>query len=290
MNESTDPLKKTGSTQADNKAWWEEHPMTYQDWGGSGDFDEGDARAYRSLDQTFFDSSRHFAHPQVGQAPFSELIDYQSIAGKRVLEIGCGMGSHAALFARAGCELTAIDLTEVAVRRTRTRFALAGLAATIEQADASRLPFPDAAFDFIWSWGVIHHSVDPPAIVKEIHRTLAPGGTAKVMVYNRRSLRYWVRGGLQEGVVRGRLRRESLHDINMSFTDGAIAHHYTPREAREMFGAFRDVRVEVFDGDAPAYLPFVGKRLRRKVPRAMLKIDPWLQRRFGWFLFVSATK
>ncbi|MDP4013830.1 MAG: class I SAM-dependent methyltransferase [Candidatus Nanopelagicales bacterium] len=290
MKKSVDPLTITGSTQADNQAWWERHPMTYEDWGSSNEFDENDPASYKRVDEIFFERSRHFAHPGPGQSPFGALIDQEDVEGKRVLEIGCGMGSHAELLARGGAQLTAVDLTETAVRRTSKRLRLSGLDGTVLQVDASTLPFPDCSFDVVWSWGVIHHSVDPAAIVTEIYRVLEPGGRAKLMVYHRRSLRYFVRGGLQEGILRRRLRRESLHDINMSFTDGAIAHHYTRREARDMFGKFRDVRTAVYDGEEAAYLPGVGKRLRRIAPRQMMRVDEWLQKRCGWFLFIDATK
>lgn len=51
-------------------------------------------------------------------------------------------------------------------------------------ADAEHLPFPDATFDIVYSYGVLHHSPDTRAAVKEVHRVLKPGGTAIVMVYH----------------------------------------------------------------------------------------------------------
>ena len=58
--------------------------------------------------------------------------------------------------------------------------------------DAEHLEFPDETFDFVWSWGVIHHSANTEAIIREIHRVLKPGGEARVMVYHRNSINFWI--------------------------------------------------------------------------------------------------
>ena len=69
-------------------------------------FDEIDAR--------FIDAARHFAHTD---RPFGRIIPFEAIAGKRVLEVGCGMGLHTELMARAGANVTAIDISPEVGRR-----------------------------------------------------------------------------------------------------------------------------------------------------------------------------
>jgi ubiquinone/menaquinone biosynthesis C-methylase UbiE len=285
------PLKIVGTTQEDNRKWWEENPMTYSGWGEtSEEFSEDDPQFYRKIDDIFFTAAKHFAHPGENQKPFSRLIDFESLKGKRVLEIGCGQGSHAELLSRAGSQYTGIDITNKAVRRTRKRFQLGNLSGQIMQMDAEKLSFPDETYNFVWSWGVIHHSQNTQAIVDEIYRVLIPGGVAQIMVYHKNSLRYRVRGGLVEGLLKGKLLRMSLYEINKRFTDGAIAHHYTKREARRMFARFHRVETSVMDEGKEADIPFFGKYLRKAIPKAMNKIDAWLQARWGWFLFIEVTK
>jgi len=91
--------------------------------------------------------------------------------------VGVGCGSHAQLLAppRAG-SYTGIDLTDYAVECTRRRFWAIGLDGRIQQMDAENMEFPDASFDFVWSWGVIHHSSDTRKALAEITRVLRPGG------------------------------------------------------------------------------------------------------------------
>jgi ubiquinone/menaquinone biosynthesis C-methylase UbiE len=113
-------------------------------------------------------------------------------AALRGLEIGCGCGSEAERFARAGADYTAVDLTNAAVRITRRRFQLANLDGGFVQGDAENLPFADSSFDLVYSHGVLHHTPDAPRTIREVHRVLSPGGRAVVMLYHRDSFNYHV--------------------------------------------------------------------------------------------------
>ena len=151
---------KYKKTQKDNKEWWEKNPMSYEGWEWSGfkpiKCDENKHEFYDEIDKRFFYAAKHFANPNK-KVPFSDLIDFNSLKDKCVLEIGCGIGSHAELFAKAHTNFTAIDITENAVLRTKKRFELKNLKGKILQMDAAKMCFPDNYFDFVWSWGVIHH-------------------------------------------------------------------------------------------------------------------------------------
>ena len=67
-----------------------------------------------------------------------------------------------------------------------------GVGAEVLRGDAELLPFADATFDRASSNGVLHHTPDMPAALREIHRVLQPGGTATIIVYHRDSLFFWV--------------------------------------------------------------------------------------------------
>lgn len=269
--------------------------MVY-DWEGTLEAEPGSRAYYEAVDARFFRALRNFAHPGwPEQAPFSEIIDFEQVKGKRVLEIGCGAGAHAMLFAQAGADLTAIDLTEQAVDLTRHRFEIFGLAGDIRQGDAEKLEFDTGSFDLVWSWGVIHHSGDMQRAIDEIYRVLKPGGLAQVMVYHRNSARYWIVGGLVEGVLKGKLLHMTLDEVNKSFTDGYIARHLTPRDAWRMFSDFSHVETRVMDqGDElalPGYALASRHLLNKIVPRPVkVGFDVTLQALFGWFLFIEARR
>jgi SAM-dependent methyltransferase len=114
-------------------------------------------------------------------------VDFGAWSGRDVLEIGCGPGLDLMRFAKAGANVTGVDVAAKAVKLTRDYCRVAGVPATLLQADGSRLPLADACLDLVYCHGVLSFARDPAAIVREAWRVLRPGGQAILMVYNRRS-------------------------------------------------------------------------------------------------------
>lgn len=137
-----------------------------------------------------------------------EILDYERTRGLRVLDVGCGQGIDMMRYATAGAQATGIDLTPRHVELARSHLAAMGLSATIVGGDAEAMPFADMSFDRVSSNGVLHHTPDMPAALREIRRVLVPGGEARVIVYNRRSFHYWLSQVLTLGVLRGWLLEE----------------------------------------------------------------------------------
>lgn len=209
-----------------NRTWWETHPMRYDLERGLGAREEGTAEFYKEIDERLFTSART-AFPW-RDIPFDNFIDYRGIAEQRVLEIGVGTGIHAALLARHAREYVGIDLTEYATSATMRRLDILKLPATILRMDAEKLQFKDASFDFVWSWGVIHHSSNTRRVLEEVHRVLRPGGKFVAMVYHRSFWNQYIRGGLYYGILRGGFfRGRTIHDLIQETTDGALARYYT---------------------------------------------------------------
>ena len=149
-----------------------------------------------------------------------------------MLEIGVGQGTHAQLLAPRCKSFTGIDLTKTAAEMVSARFKLFNLPGTILQMDAEKMDFPDHSFDYVWSWGVIHHSADTQRVLAEIHRVLRPRGQCTVMVYYRSWWNYYVAGFLRRVLLEPWHSRRSLHQASQSGTDGAIARYYKPDEWR----------------------------------------------------------
>lgn len=112
--------------------------------------------------------------------------------GKRVLEIGCGLGTDTINFARAGASITAVDLSSKSLELARQRAQVFGLSDQVRfvEADAEQLaeyvePEP---YDLIYSFGVIHHSPHPERILDQVRANFVkPSTTVKLMVYHRHS-------------------------------------------------------------------------------------------------------
>jgi 2-polyprenyl-3-methyl-5-hydroxy-6-metoxy-1,4-benzoquinol methylase len=281
-------MQDSDNLQVNIKNWWETNPMTY-DWGKTLSYEKGTIKFYREIDRRFWVAA-WFAHRRDGE-PFGCLIEYPRLSGKRVLEIGCGAGAITAQLAKNGAVVTAIDLTSHAIALTRRRFELFGLPCDIRQMDAERLEFPDETFDFVWSWGVIHHSADTEAIIREIHRVLKPHGEARVMVYHRNSINFWVGLILIHGFLFGELLRSSVQELCNKYSDGLIAKYYTSTQMKAVFQKyFRNVKADVY-GQKNEVWQIPGSRFKD----VLTSITPeslvwWLTRRFGGFLFLRATK
>ena len=246
--------------QEANRTWWQDHPMRY-DWRDKIDHPEFSKEFFEEIDGRFF--SQVYEYMPWRTIPFDPLIDFDQLRAKDVLEIGVGNGSHAALLAGHSRSFTGIDLTDYAVESTSKRLKVFELAGTVRQMDAESMDFPDHSFDFVWSWGVIHHSSDTRKILSEIARVLRPGGRAVTMVYHRSFWNYYMFGGFIHGVLRGGIfKAKSLHEVVQSHTDGAIARYYSKAEWRELTSEFFAVDAIRIYGAKAELLPLPAGRLK----------------------------
>lgn len=261
------------------------------DWHGTNEAGIGSSQFFEEIDKRFFCASPFFG----GQRPFSSLIPFEAIAGQRVLEIGCGQGSHTELMARSGAVVTAIDITPQAVELTRRRIELSRLSADVCEMDAEHLSFPDTEFDFIWSWGVIHHSAHTDRIVREVARVLRPGHEFRFMVYHKRSLDSLFK--IVRGLLTGKpLRGMSIDEMLSFYTDGYLARFYNREQLRKLIedNGLKVRKISVL-GQTSELLPLPGKgrlgnfkyALVAKVPAPLSK---WLLSVAGSFLFAVAYK
>jgi ubiquinone/menaquinone biosynthesis C-methylase UbiE len=281
--------------------WWAEHPMTYGAQHGTATFFADDGRPikvqigsrdfFEWADLTFY---RWNVPRHNDKGFFGKIFDYDRYAGKRVLEIGCGMGCMAMNWAQHGACVTAVDLNPVAVEQTRRRFETFGLEGNILEADAENLPFEDNSFEYAYSWGVLHHTPDTKRVTHELYRVLRTGGRVGVMLYHRRSAMYRFLTEYVEGFMN--LERAFLTPLELAsrYADGGRAEgnpHTWPvtrREARQkLFSEFAHLRIETFGTDLGAvfdqWIPGFWRRLPRLLTDACA-------RHWGWSLWITGQK
>ncbi len=157
-------------------AYWNEHihdlSIATKPIGTKGFFDELDA--YR------FDKLRYL--PRV--------VDFSGYGGKKLLEVGCGIGIDLVRFASGGAEVTGIDLASRSIELSRQNFEQHDVSGAFEVMNGEAMSFEDASFDVVYAHGVLQYTMNPEAMAAEVFRVLKPGGTAIFMGYNRRS---WLR-------------------------------------------------------------------------------------------------
>ena len=261
---------------------------------------------------------RGIEHHRYGLEPhILKMAPFQDAQEKKVLELGCGIGTDGVQFARNEAWYVGTDLTNSAVQISQRHFEVEGLNGNFVNLDAERLPFHNEVFDLIYSHGVLHHTPDTQSAFDEVFRILKPGGKAVIMVYHRRSYNYYVniqilrRLGVRllyfpwgpglvhrlTGEARERLEehQEMLrqqgpkylepHAFLSQNTDGPgnpLSKVYTRRQLRNMFGQFSHVETAV-------------RFLRRdRIPLVGRFIPVWLDRVlgrvWGWHLYAIAEK
>jgi ubiquinone/menaquinone biosynthesis C-methylase UbiE len=277
-------------SQAQVRDWWNRNPMSY-DVGEPIPFPDDSAEYFRELDSRVFDPRVLRLTVGADGRPFSRFVDFASVEGKDVLEVGCGSGFAVQLFAEAGARIEAVDLTPWAVETTRRRLAAFGLEGRVAEGDGEQLPFADESFDLVFSWGVIHHSSDMSRALAELVRVCRPGGTLVLMVYNRHSLFYGVYKALQRFLPVARRLGLHFEGAREGETQGLVVRHFTARElvlVLEQAG-LADVRVQPYGQDAEL-LP-LPRRIRVPITdRLSRAFKDWVLDRLGHQLAVVARK
>lgn len=163
------------ATIEDVKDYWNRRPCNIRhsprEVGTREYFDEVEARKY-------------FVEPHI-----PGFADFSRWNGKYVLEIGCGIGTDALNFVRNGAIYSAIELSEESLALARQRFELFDQAGDLRQMNAEELAqsFAPASFDLVYSFGVIHHTPNPRAVIEEIRKVIRPDGELRMMLYAKRS-------------------------------------------------------------------------------------------------------
>jgi ubiquinone/menaquinone biosynthesis C-methylase UbiE len=245
-------------------------------------------RAHEFGTREFFDEVERHRYEEY--APWMpEVMGFDQFTGKRLLEVGCGMGTDLLQFARNGAQVTGVDLTPRSVETSRHHLKLYGQNGDFALSDAENLPFDDASFDVVYSNGVLHHTPDTAGAVREIHRVLRSGGLARVMLYYRHSWNYWFEIMLHRGLLRGHLLRgQSPENIMSRFVEvnegegRPLVKVYSRGQARELFSKFSEVQTEVRQLIKDDFY-FLGQLFPQRL------VDT-LGRSIGWNVIISARK
>jgi ubiquinone/menaquinone biosynthesis C-methylase UbiE len=219
-----------------------------------------------------------------------EFAGFARSAGKRVLEVGVGMGADYLEWLKAGALATGVDLSSTSLEQAKLRCELAGYAPDLRVSDAEHLPFSDGTFDIVYSYGVMHHSPDTPQCIREAMRVLKPGGTLHIMIYHHPSLTGFMLW-LRYGWLRGQSLRHVVHD----HLESPGTKSYTQEEARALLQGFEQMEFRQVFSPGDLLLNEPSARFRGWAYRIIWRLYPrFLVCRFGGrlglFLLISARK
>ncbi len=168
-------------TLEDVREFWERNPL----WSGESKYPAGT--------REFFEEHRAVYIDDCLAGSFDERVVPALPNRRKVLDLGCGPGFWTVELALRGCsDITAADITEQALALTERRCENYGIAVHLSRENAEVLSFPDGTFSHVNCQGVIHHTPNTEACVREIARVLEDSGTACISVYYRNAvLRNW---------------------------------------------------------------------------------------------------
>lgn len=236
-------------------------------------FDEVEARKY-------------FVEPHIpGFAQFERWKD------KKVLEIGCGIGTDAINFARAGAKLTAVELSDTSLDLCKKRFDVYGLKAQFHQGNVEELDsvVPIETYDLIYSFGVIHHTPHPDKALEQLKMYAGPDTEIRVMLYSKFSWKVlWIiltygRGAFWN--VDGLVARYS------EAQEGSpVSYCYNFSGVRDLFRDFEilELRKEhIFSYRIDKYVQYDYEKVWyfRWMPEPLFR---WLERCLGWHTLIVA--
>jgi SAM-dependent methyltransferase len=206
------------------------------------------------------------------------FADFRCWKGKRVLEIGCGLGTDATNFARAGADYTGFELSSASLELTKKRFEVFGLTGTFYLGNAEELNdiIPSQKFDLIYSFGVIHHTPNPSRVIAAARDYLDAGSEFRLMLYAKHS---WKAAMIDAGFD----QPEAQSGCPIAFT-------YTKEEVAALMNG-----CEIIDMWQDHIFPYVIE----KYVKYEYELQPWfavmpkkmfraLERRFGWHMLIRA--
>jgi SAM-dependent methyltransferase len=222
-----------------------------------------------------------------------DFAEFHRWANKKVLEIGCGLGTDTQSFAEAGAHVTAVDLSDKSLALAQERMKVYGLGVQFFQANAEELSkvLFQRMYDLIYSFGVLHHTPNPEKAFQEIVNFMGPHTTFKLMVYNKFSWKvFWILIRYGYGAF---WKLDKLIADNSEAAFGCpITYVYSRRGIKRTLEhcGYKVVSIKVdhiFPYSIPEYKNYQYKKVWyfRWIPRFLFRI---FERTLGWHLLVEA--
>jgi len=231
------------------------------------------------------ESRKYFVEPHI-----PKFAEFEKWKGKKVLEIGCGIGTDSINFARAGAELTCIELSDKSLEIAKKRFQAFGLSANFYCGNAEEISkfVPIEEYDLIYSFGVIHHTPNPSNVLNEIKKYAKKDTTIKIMMYSRYSWKtfsFFIKNGHKFGF--------SLDKTIQYFAEAQlncpVAYTYTNSSIKELLCDFdiKEIKKDhIFPYVIKEYIKHNYKKtfIFRIMPNRMFK---WLEKKLGWHYLIT---
>lgn len=215
------------------------------------------------------------------------FAEFDRWKGKKVLEIGCGIGTDTINFARSGAKVTALDYSEESLKIAKKRAEVFNLPIKFYHADAEQISkiVPLDTYDLIYSFGVIHHTPHPLRAIDEVKKYMDKNSEFKIMVYNRNSYKTWwiiIKYGFGQFWKKDKL----IAKYSEAQTGSPVTYSYTKKTIHNLLDGFSTKNMfvdHIFPYSIPEYKKYEYKKVWyfRIIPAFIFR---WMEKTWGWHL------
>ena len=236
----------------------------------------------------FFDAVRHNRY-EVTDRWMTRAIDFEMARGKKLLEIGYGLGTDLLMFCEGGAEVYGVDLSEEHHRLAQQNFEVHGKPCVLKLGDAASLDFPDGFFDYVYSHGALHHTPDTERCLSEARRVLKPGGRMILSLYHTYSAYHLFSMLLYQGMLKGKLAELGYRGLMSTVEYGAngrdikpLVKTYSKKRLKRLMADLSSVEFRIAHINRE-HIPKLGKLMPGFLERR-------LEKRLGWYIIAFAAK
>lgn len=223
-----------------------------------------------------------------------DVVNFKRFKGKKVLEIGCGAGYDAYQFCKNGADYTGIDITPDNPIITKKHLSFFNYEPHVLEMDVESLSVSET-FDYVFSFGVLHHTPNFKKALKNIYNVLKSDGEAQIIVYYKHSIFYILHVVVGDWLLRLKFLKMSLKErrskIETTLSNAEpLVNVYSKKELHALCkeAGFHLIKTDIRKltrEDLPD-LPFV-KKLYPYIPDSWLT---YLSKKFGWYISVRMKK
>lgn len=209
-----------------------------------------------------------------------KFADFPYWTGKKVLEIGCGIGTDAVQFARHGAFYTGLEISKVSLELCRKRFEVFNLAGNFIEGNVENLDdiLEGQSFDLIYSFGVLHHTPTIEKALNSLKKFMNENSTLKIMVYAKNSIKQaLINSGIQQPEAQ---------------SNCPIANSYTKED---IINLFEKIGLEILELKQTHIFPYKISEYKKyeyvkeewiaSMPEAIFET---LEKNFGWHMLINS--
>jgi 2-polyprenyl-3-methyl-5-hydroxy-6-metoxy-1,4-benzoquinol methylase len=206
-----------------------------------------------------------------------EFANFSKYRNKKVLEIGCGIGTTAQSFMENGSIYEGIDISEKSINIAKKRLDIFNLTGKFSVQNIEEY-LSNVKYDLVYSFGVLHHTPNIKRAIDNIYDLLEEGGEFKLMLYAKNSLKYFkIKDGLEQ--------YEAQNCV-------PIANVYTNEEVHKLLENFKNIEIiqtHIFPYKIKEYKEY--KYIKEDYFDCMSQeLFKCLEKNLGWHLCITCNK